>query len=61
MNPVLMSAGWQSCLVLSPDMYFGPGHFSNERVNQDLIRHEPVGRNSEFGTSGGFEFPDERA
>jgi hypothetical protein len=42
-------------------MYFGPGHFSNERVNQDLIRHEPVGRNSEFGTSGGFEFPDERA
>ena len=30
-------------------------------VNQDLIRHEQVRRNSEFGTSGGFEFPDERA
>jgi hypothetical protein len=26
-----------------------------------LIRHEQVRRNSEFGTSGGFEFPDERA
>jgi hypothetical protein len=24
-------------------------------VNQDLIRHEQFRRNSEFGTSGGFE------
>ena len=35
--------------------------FSGKRVNQDLIRREQVSRNSEFGTSGGFEFPDERA
>jgi hypothetical protein len=42
-------------------MYFWPSHFSDERVNQDLIRHEQFGRNSEFGTSDGFEFPDERA
>jgi hypothetical protein len=30
-------------------------------VNQDLIRHEQIRRNSEFNTSGGFEFPDEIA
>jgi hypothetical protein len=36
-------------------------HFDGNGVNQDLIRHEQVRRNSEFGTSGGFEFPDERA
>jgi hypothetical protein len=36
-------------------------HIEDYGVNQDLIRHEQGGRNSEFGTSGGFEFPDERA
>ena len=32
-----------------------------KRVNQDSMRHEQVKRNSEFGTSGVFEFLEERA
>jgi hypothetical protein len=46
---------------LTGHAFFGPAHSSGLRVNQDLIRHEQVRRNSEFGTSGGFEFPSERA
>jgi hypothetical protein len=38
------------------------GDFCAEKgITVDLIRHEQARRNSEFGTSGGFEFPDERA
>jgi hypothetical protein len=35
--------------------------FSNDSFKALVIRHEQVRRNGEFGTSGGFEFPDERA
>jgi hypothetical protein len=35
--------------------------FAAVSAGQDLIRHEQVRRNSEFGTAGSFEFPDERA
>jgi hypothetical protein len=34
---------------------------AEKEITADLIRHEQARRNSEFSTSGGFEFPDERA